>query len=106
VLGFLDYNLLIALQLDHIYTSDYFLGISALLTASLIACSRTQQWPLLKIAKRWSFPSRPEQVFSKGNGMLQPHHIPVTNTPSSVLYFHVKSKHSETGRTETSAEEV
>ena len=68
VLGFLDYNLLFALQLDHIYTSDYFLGISALLTASLISCSRTQQWPLLKMSKRWSFPSSPKQVFVKGNG--------------------------------------
>lgn len=70
VLGFLDYNLVFALQLDHIYTSDYFLGISALLTASLIACSKTQQWPLLKMSKRWSFPSRPEQVFAKGNGVF------------------------------------
>jgi hypothetical protein len=72
VLGFLDYKLLFALQLDHIYTSAYFLGLSALLTASLIACSKTQQWPLLKMSKRWSFPSRPEQVFAKGNGAQRP----------------------------------
>ena len=68
VLGFLDYHWIYALQLDHIYTSYYFLGLSALLTASLIACSRTQQWPLVKVAKRWRFLDREQQVFAKGNG--------------------------------------
>ena len=68
VLGFLDYHTLFALQLDHIYTSTYFLGLCLLLTASLVACSKTQQFPLLKMAKRWSFPKRAAQVFSKGNG--------------------------------------
>lgn len=68
ILGFLDYNTLFALQLDHIYISTYFLGLCMLLTASLVACSKTQQFPLLKMAKRWSFPKRAAQVFSKGNG--------------------------------------
>eukprot|EP00892_Ulva_mutabilis_P008991 jgi/Ulvmu1/6464/UM003_0095.1 len=72
VLGFLDYNWIYALQLDHIYTSYYFLGISALLTASLIACSKSRQLPLVKVAKRWSFPEREEQVFAKGNGETLP----------------------------------
>ena len=48
VLGWLDYHALFALQLDHIYTSYYFVGTSVLLAASLIACSKTQQVPLVK----------------------------------------------------------
>jgi cytochrome c biogenesis protein len=68
VLGFLDYHLLLALQLDHIYTSTYFLGLCLLLAASLIACTKSQQLPLLKMSKRWKFASHATQVFSKGNG--------------------------------------
>lgn len=72
MLGFLDYNWIFALQLDHIYTSNYFLGISALLTASLIACSRTQQWPIVRIAKRWKFLDKEQAIFAKGNGANLP----------------------------------
>ena len=68
VLGFLDWQLLLTLEFDHIYTSAYFLGLCVLLAASITACSRTQQWPLLKIAQRWQFPKRATQVFAKGNG--------------------------------------
>jgi ResB-like family len=68
VLGFLDYHIVYALQLDHIYTSSYFLGVSLLLAASLVACSRTQQWPLVKIARRWKFAKTPSVVFAKGHG--------------------------------------
>jgi cytochrome c biogenesis protein len=69
VLGFLDYHILLALQLDHIYTSSYFLGLCLLLAASLVACTKSQQLPLLKMSKRWHFAKRATQVFSKGNGV-------------------------------------
>lgn len=49
VLGFLDYQLLLGLQLDHIYTAWYFYGAIALLAASLTACTYSTQWPTAKV---------------------------------------------------------
>ncbi|KAH7420498.1 hypothetical protein KP509_13G010200 [Ceratopteris richardii] len=43
------------LCLDHVYTAPYFLGLLALLAASLIACTSSRQIPLVKIARRWRF---------------------------------------------------
>ena len=53
VLGFLDYQLLLGLQLDHIYTAWYFYGSIALLAASLMACTYTTQLPTAKVCGRW-----------------------------------------------------
>ncbi len=43
------------LQLDHIYSADYFLLLLGLLGASLAACTATNQWPAVKVARRWRF---------------------------------------------------
>lgn len=50
--SWLDANLILGLQWDHIYTADYFLGLLALLAASLAACSYTRQWPMVRVARR------------------------------------------------------
>ena len=50
--SWLDYNVILGLQWDHIYTADYFLVLLALLAASLAACSYTRQWPMVKVARR------------------------------------------------------
>ena len=42
-------------QLDHIYSADYFLLLLGLLGASLAACTATNQWPAVKVARRWRF---------------------------------------------------
>lgn len=42
VLGFLTYDIIFKLQLDQIYTAPYFLGLMALLAASLAACTSTR----------------------------------------------------------------
>ncbi|KAI3428303.1 hypothetical protein D9Q98_006682 [Chlorella vulgaris] len=55
VLGFLTGRIVVALQLDHIYTAEYFLLLLALLGASLTACTITNQWPAVKVARRWRF---------------------------------------------------
>jgi cytochrome c biogenesis protein len=55
VLGFLTYDVVFALQLDHIYSSNYFLILLALLGMSLIACTMTTQLPMVKVAQRWRF---------------------------------------------------
>ncbi|KAL4427842.1 hypothetical protein ABPG75_001931 [Micractinium tetrahymenae] len=55
VLGFLTGRIIWALQWDHIYTADYFLLLLGLLGASLAACTYTNQWPAVKVARRWRF---------------------------------------------------
>lgn len=57
VFGFLSYNVIFALQFDHIYSANYFLFLLALLGASLIACTMTTQLPMVKVAQRWRFRS-------------------------------------------------
>ena len=52
ILGFLTWRWILALQLDHIYTASYFLGLMALLGASLAACTSTRQVPMVKVARR------------------------------------------------------
>lgn len=42
VLGFLTYDIIFKLHLDQIYTAPYFLGLMALLAASLAACTSTR----------------------------------------------------------------
>lgn len=51
----LDWQLIKALQWDHIYSANYFLMLMALLAASLMACTTTRQWPAVKVARRWRF---------------------------------------------------
>ncbi len=57
VLGFLSYDVIFALQFDHIYSANYFLFLLALLGVSLIACTMTTQLPMVKVAQRWRFRS-------------------------------------------------
>jgi cytochrome c biogenesis protein len=52
VVGFVDWQLIKALQWDHIYSANYFLALMALLAASLAACTSTRQWPMVKVARR------------------------------------------------------
>lgn len=49
VLGFLDYQLLLLFQLDHIYSAWYFYASIVLLGASLMACTYTTQLPNVKV---------------------------------------------------------
>lgn len=49
MLGFLTGDLILTLQLDHIYTADYFYLSMGLLAASLAACTYTRQWPAVKV---------------------------------------------------------
>lgn len=55
MLGFLTYDVVFKLELDHIYSASYFLVLLALLGASLIACTLTNQLPQVKVAQRWRF---------------------------------------------------
>ncbi|KAG9440873.1 hypothetical protein H6P81_021038 [Aristolochia fimbriata] len=55
VFGFFTWKWVLALGFDHMYSSPIFLGMLALLAASLMACTYTTQIPLVRVARRWSF---------------------------------------------------
>ncbi|KAG0630432.1 hypothetical protein M758_1G177600 [Ceratodon purpureus] len=55
VLGFLSWQWVLGLGLDHVYTSPIYLGLLVMLAGSLMACTSTTQLPIVKVARRWSF---------------------------------------------------
>lgn len=63
VLGFFTWRWIFALGLDHMYSAPIFLGMLALLAASLMACTYTTQIPLVKVARRFVFFFNPELFF-------------------------------------------
>lgn len=52
-LGVLRGDGVLALQLDHVYSSGWFLALMAWLALSLLLCSWRRQWPALRAALRW-----------------------------------------------------
>ena len=52
-LGLIKGRLLLVLQLDHIYSSYWFLALLLWLGLALIICSWKRQWPMLKAALKW-----------------------------------------------------
>ncbi|MEB3172392.1 MAG: cytochrome c biogenesis protein ResB [Cyanobacteriota bacterium] len=61
-LGLLDGNALLQLQLDHVYSSSWFLALLAALALALLLCSWRRQWPALQAALRWVDYSQPRQL--------------------------------------------
>ena len=55
IYGFISYELILGLGLDHIYTTWWFLGLLLILGISLISCSITRQFPLLETSKEYFF---------------------------------------------------
>ena len=60
--GLLSADVILALDFDHMYTSPVFLGLLALLAASLSACTATRQWPTLKVSRKWQFKRNRAQI--------------------------------------------
>lgn len=58
--GFLSYKVLLAVGLNHVYSSWWFLALLILFGASLTICTFRRQLPMLKVAKRWFFYTKPE----------------------------------------------
>ena len=52
-LGFVNGNILLKLQIDHIYSSYWFLALLFWLGLALIICSWRRQWPMLNAALKW-----------------------------------------------------
>jgi len=59
--GFLTWKLLLALGLDHVYRTWWFLALLVLFGSSLTACTFTRQFPALKAARSWQFYHQPRQ---------------------------------------------
>ena len=57
--GFLTWKVLLALSLNRVYQATWFLSLLVLFGSSLAACTVTRQWPMLKVARRWSYYKRP-----------------------------------------------
>ncbi len=57
--GFLTWKVIIIIGLDHVYRTWWFLSLLVLLGASLIACTFTTQFPILKHARRWKYYEKP-----------------------------------------------
>jgi len=61
-LGIINNELLLKLQLDHVYSSFWFLTLLFWLGLALIICSWKRQWPSLKKALTWIDYKKPDQL--------------------------------------------
>ena len=61
-LGLFDGDAILSLQLDHVYSSSWFLALLAWLGLALILCSWRRQWPALQAALRWIDYQTPRQL--------------------------------------------
>ncbi len=61
-LGLLGGDGVLRLQLDHVYSSGWFLGLLGWLGLSLILCSWRRQWPALQASLRWIDYRSPRQL--------------------------------------------
>lgn len=52
VFGFITWRWILTPGFDHMFSSPVFLGLLALLAASLMACTYTTQIPIVKVARR------------------------------------------------------
>lgn len=59
--GFLTWNVILLLELDHVYRAWWFLAILILFGSSLTACTFTRQFPALSAARKWKFYDQPRQ---------------------------------------------
>lgn len=58
--GFLTYKVLLTAGLDRVYGTWWFLSLLILFGASLTACTFRRQLPMLKVARRWFYYTKPE----------------------------------------------
>ncbi len=70
-LGLLTAAPILALQLDHVYSSGWFLALLALLAASLTTCSIRRQWPALQAGLQWVDHQHPHQLSQYSVGLTR-----------------------------------
>lgn len=59
--GFLSWKVVLALGLDHVYRTWWYLALLILFGSSLTACTFTRQFPTLKSSQKWSYYTKPRQ---------------------------------------------
>ena len=59
--GFLNWQIILSIGLNHVYSTWWFLSLLILFGTSLTACTFTRQIPALKAAQRWKFYEQPRQ---------------------------------------------
>ncbi|MBE9045690.1 cytochrome c biogenesis protein [Pleurocapsales cyanobacterium LEGE 10410] len=59
--GFLTWKVILALGLNHVYSTWWYLSLLVLFGMSLTACTFTRQLPALKAARRWKYYQKPQQ---------------------------------------------
>lgn len=59
--GFVTWQFVLALGLNHVYSTWWFLSLLVLFGTSLTVCTFTRQFPALKAAKNWKFYDKPRQ---------------------------------------------
>ncbi len=59
--GFLSWQVILQLGLNHVYRTWWFLALLVLFGSSLTACTFNRQFPALKAARRWQFYQQPRQ---------------------------------------------
>ncbi len=74
VFGFLSWDIIIQLGLDHIYKTWWFITLILLFGISLLTCTILQQFPSLKIARRCQF-FRTTQQFCRLNISTKLEHL-------------------------------
>ena len=87
ILGFLTWKILIFLNLDHIYTSYWFILLLFIFSASLLSCTLSVQLPVLRRLRRWKFYTD----IAKTNGISNT--LP-SNTTNNFLYQLQLSKYN------------
>lgn len=59
--GFLSWKVILAVGLNHVYSTWWFLALLIVFGSSLTACTFTRQFPALKAARNWQFYQQPRQ---------------------------------------------
>jgi len=59
--GFLSWQVILGLGLNHVYSTWWFLSLLILFGSSLTACTFNRQFPALKAAKNWQYYQQPRQ---------------------------------------------
>ena len=70
-LGLLTAAPILVLQLDHIYSSGWFLALLVLLATSLATCSIRRQWPALRSGLQWVDYKHPHQLSQYSIGLTR-----------------------------------
>lgn len=87
--GFLTWKVITFLNLDHIYTSWWFVTLLGLFVISLTSCSFTTQLPSIKTFKLWKFYNNPQSFTNLGIQAQKP--LGVFNT--TAYYCNSKKYH-------------